>query len=154
MAAGERRTEGTIGEAAGCLFTPGLINSHHHSHEHYHKGRYDRVPLELWMNYVRPLTPIPVTPRHVYLRTLIGAIQALRSGTTTIVDDLNVSPQLDPVIVNAAFQAYRDIGIRAMVGLTLFDKPFYRALPFVDEEFPKDLLASLDQVKTTPASEI
>lgn len=153
ITAGERRPEGTIVEAAGCLVTPGLINSHHHSHEHYHKGRYDRVPLELWMNYVRPLTPIPVTPRHVYLRTLIGAIQALRSGTTTIVDDLNVSPQLDPVIVNAAFQAYRDIGIRAMVGLTLFDKPFYRALPFVDEEFPNELLVELDQVKTSPASE-
>ncbi len=154
IGAGERKPEGMIVEAAGNLVTPGLINSHHHSHEHYHKGRYDRVPLELWMNYVRPLTPIPLTARHVYLRTLIGAIQALRSGTTTIVDDLNVSPQLDPIIVDAAFQAYRDIGIRAMVGLTLFDKPFFRALPFVDEEFPKDLLAKLDQVKATPAAEI
>ncbi|MEC9206840.1 MAG: amidohydrolase, partial [Pseudomonadota bacterium] len=67
IGAGERKPEGTIVEAAGNLVTPGLINSHHHSHEHYHKGRYDRVPLELWMNYVRPLTPIPLTARHVYL---------------------------------------------------------------------------------------
>ncbi len=154
LPSGERRPEGDIVDVTGCLVAPGLINSHHHSHEHYHKGRYDRVPLELWMNYVRPLTPIPVTPRQVYLRTQIGAIQALRSGTTTIVDDLNVSPQLDPEVVDAALQAYRDIGIRAMVGLTLFDKPFFRALPFVEEEFPADLLASLDRVKATPAADI
>ena len=42
------------------------------------------------------------------------------------------------------FQAYEDLGIRAYVGPTLFDRPFFRAVPFVDEEFPKDLLAELD----------
>ena len=45
-----------------------------------------------------------------------------RSGTTTLVDDLNVGSQLDPELVAAALQAHRDIAIRAMVGLTLFDK--------------------------------
>ena len=152
--AGTSAPSGDVIDMSGCLVTPGLINCHHHSHEHYHKGRYDRVPLELWMNYVRPLKPIPVTARQVYVRTLIGAIQALRSGTTTIVDDLNASPVLQPEMVEAALQAYRDIGIRAMVGITLFDKPFFRALPFVSDEFPPELLAKLDGVKATPALEI
>ena len=57
-------------------------------------------------------------------------------------------------MVEAALQAYRDIGIRAMVGITLFDKPFFRALPFVSDEFPPELLAKLDGVKATPALEI
>ncbi|MEM1344260.1 MAG: amidohydrolase family protein [Pseudomonadota bacterium] len=134
--------------------TPGLINGHHHSHEHYHKGRYDRLPLELWMNYVRPLTPMALSARQVYLRTLVGAIQALRSGTTTIVDDLNVSPVLIPEHVEAALQAYEDIGIRAFVGPTLFDKPFFRALPFVEEEFAPELLARLTSVQATPPEEV
>lgn len=140
--------------AGGRLVTPGLINGHHHSHEHYHKGRYDRLPLELWMNYVRPLSPIPVSARQVYLRTMVGAIQALRSGTTTIVDDLNVSPVLIPEHVDAALQAYEDIGIRAFVGPTLFDRPFFRALPFVEEEFPPALLARLSAVTATPPAEV
>lgn len=128
------------------LIAPGLINGHHHSHEGYYKGRKDNLPLELWMNYVRPMRPIDLTPRDVYLRTMIGAIEAVKSGTTTICDDLNASPRLLPDHIEAAFQAYEDIGIRANVGITLFDKPFFRALPFVDEEFSPELLAELDAV--------
>ena len=63
------------------------------------------------MDELRPATHAHSVNGTPCLPTLIGAIQALRSGTTTIVDDLNVSPQLDPIIVDAAFQAYRDIGI-------------------------------------------
>jgi guanine deaminase len=144
---------GVVMDGHALLATPGWINGHTHSHEGFHKGRYDNVPLELWMNNVRPLEPIAFTPRQVYLRTLIGAIDALRSGTTTLCDDMNASPILQPELVDAAYQAYEDLGIRALVGVTLFDKPFFRALPFVDEEFDPVLLANLDATRPTPASE-
>jgi guanine deaminase len=145
---------GDVIDASRHLVTPGLINGHHHSAEHFHKGRYDNLPLELWMNLVRPLKPLPLTPRRIYLRTMVGAIEALRTGTTTLVDDLNVSPVVDPDHVAAVFQAYEDIGIRALVGPTLFDKPFFRGMPYVDEEFPEQLLRELDGVKATPPEEI
>jgi len=151
LPAGTSAPVGTLIDGRGRLATPGWINGHTHSHEGFHKGRYDNVPLELWMNNVRPLQPLPWTPRRVYLRTLIGAIDALRSGTTTICDDMNASPQLQPELVEAAMQAYEDLGIRALVGITLFDKPFFRALPFVDEEFDPALLKALDATKPTPA---
>ena len=82
--AGAQPPEGSVVDADRHLVSAGLINGHHHSHEHYYKGRYENQPLELWMNSVRPLDPIPYTPRQVYLRTLVGAIEALRSGTTTL----------------------------------------------------------------------
>jgi 5-methylthioadenosine/S-adenosylhomocysteine deaminase len=151
--AGTRAPLGRRIDCTGRIVTPGWINGHTHSHEGFHKGRYDNVPLELWMNNVRPLDPIPVTPRQVYLRTLIGAIEALRSGTTTICDDMNASPVLRPELVDAALQAYEDVGIRALVGVTLFDRPFFRALPFVDEEFDPDLLAELDAKPSSRAGE-
>lgn len=152
--AGSAPPEGEVVEAAGRLVTAGLINGHHHSHENFHKGRYDNLPLELWMNFVRPVDPLPWTPRQVYLRTLIGAMEALHTGATTLIDDLNVSPVLEPAHVEAAFQAYEDIGIRALVGISLFDLPFFRAVPFVDEEFSEDLLTELDARKGTPPEEI
>src|SRR6266404_1639868 len=138
---GATAPEGEAIDLKGRLLTAGLINGHHHSHEGYYKGRKDNMPLELWMNYVRPLKPIELSARDVYLRTMIGAIH---SGTTTLADDTNVSPRIVPEHVAAIFQAYEDIGIRAYVGITLFDRPFFRAVPFVDEEFPKNLLAELD----------
>jgi guanine deaminase len=126
--------EGEKIDLAGRLLTAGLINGHHHSHEGYYKGRKDNLPLELWMNYVRPLKPIELTPREVYLRTMIGAIEAVHSGTTTLCDDTNVSPRIIPEHVEAVFQAYEDIGIRAYVGITLIRPAVLPCLPFVDEE--------------------
>lgn len=152
--AGVKEADGTAVDASRHLVTAGLINGHFHSHEHFHKGRYDNLPLELWMNYVRPPRPIPFTPRQVYLRTMIGAIEALRSGTTTICDDMNVAPVLDRGHVEAALQAYEDIGIRAYLGITLFDKPFFQSMPYVEEEFPPALLAELAGGPATPPDEI
>ncbi|MGB0087138.1 MAG: amidohydrolase family protein [Rhodomicrobiaceae bacterium] len=146
---GAAPADGELIDVSRRLIAPGLINGHHHSHEGYYKGRKDNLPLELWMNYVRPLKPIDLSPRDVYLRTMVGAIEAVKSGTTTLCDDLNASPCLLPEHIEAAFQAYEDIGIRANVGITLFDKPFFRALPFVDEEFAPELLAELDAVPVT-----
>src|SRR5688500_11715526 len=101
---GQHAPQGEAIDARNRLVVAGLINGHHHSPEHYYTGRAENQPLELWMNSVRPLDPIPYTARQVYLRTLIGAIEALRSGTTTIVDDMNASPVLIPEHVDAAFQ--------------------------------------------------
>lgn len=151
---GGRIGAGEVIDMSRRLIAPGLINGHHHSHEGYYKGRKDNLPLELWMNYVRPLRPLALSARDVYLRTLIGAIEAVKSGTTTLCDDLNASPILRPDHVEAALQAYEDIGIRANVGITLFDRPFFRAMPFVDEEFPPALLAELDAVKGTPPEDL
>jgi len=146
--------EGTTIDMRDRLVTAGLINCHHHSHEGFYKGRKDNLPLELWMNYVRPLKPIDLSPREVYLRTMIGAIEAVRSGTTTLCDDMNVSPRIRPDHVEAVFQAYEDIGIRANVGITLFDRPFFRAVPFVEEEFPAELLKEFDSTPMYSSDEL
>jgi 5-methylthioadenosine/S-adenosylhomocysteine deaminase len=151
---GAQEPEGEVILARNRLVSAGMINGHHHSHEGFYKGRKDNLPLELWMNYVRPLTPIELSPRDVYLRTMIGGIEAVKSGTTTLCDDTNQSPTIRPDHVEQIFQAYDDLGIRAYVGITLFDRPFFRAVPFVDEEFPKELLQRLDSVKMVSAEEL
>jgi len=150
--AGVRPPEGEAIEASGRLATAGLINGHTHSHENFHKGRYENQPLEVWMNYVRPPDGIAFTPRQAYLRTLVGAIEALRSGCTCVVDDLNLTPLIEPAVVDAVFQAYEDAGIRAFVSPGMFDKPFFSTAPFVAESFPKDLLDALAaKPRSTPA---
>jgi guanine deaminase len=65
-----------------------------------------------------------------------------------------VSPVLHPEHVEAAFRAYEDIGLRAYLGLSLMDKPFYRSVPFVEEEFPADLLRRLDAGTRSSPEEI
>jgi guanine deaminase len=141
--AGTMPPDGAVIDGADLLVAAGLVNGHTHSHENFTKGRYENLPLELWMNYVRPPDAVPYTARQVYLRTMIGAIEALRSGTTTVVDDLNISPVLIPEHVEAVFQAYEDSGLRALVAPGMFDLPFFKAAPFVEETFPPALFEAL-----------
>ena len=68
--------EPTVIDARNRLIIPGLINAHLHSHDHYDRGRFDNLPLELWILFIRPwIGAKPLTPREIYLRTIIGAME-------------------------------------------------------------------------------
>lgn len=136
-------TEGEVLHLPDRLVAPGLVDGHLHSHEHFQKGRFENLPLELWMNYVRTVRPVHLTPRQVYLRTLIGAIESLRSGATTVVDDMSPGGVLDPALIEAAFQAYKDTGIRAVVGFSMMDRAVVDNYLDVDAIFPPALAAQL-----------
>src|SRR5437764_4721106 len=138
----------------GRLLVPGLINGHFHSHEHFHKGRVENRPLELWMHHVRAGLAVELTPRQTYLRTMIGAIEALRSGTTLVVDDLFPGPRLNRTNVEAAFQAYDDIGIRAMIGPSLYNRRTVDNFPFTDECFSENFLRELRAQQIPPEAEL
>jgi guanine deaminase len=125
------------------LLLPGLINGHQHSHEHFQKGRVENLPLEIWMHLMRSGLAVPLTPRQAYLRTLVGAIEALHTGTTTVVDDLILGASIDRDVLEAIFQAYDDIGIRALVGFAMVNRPVVDTFPFVEQSFPAELLATL-----------
>jgi cytosine/adenosine deaminase-related metal-dependent hydrolase len=96
------------------LAIPGLINCHSHSSEIYLKGTTDCLPLETWLAYLFG-TCGEFSPRDVYLASITGAIEMLKTGTTSVLDHLWLSPELSPDLLDAAMQAYSDIGIRATV---------------------------------------
>ncbi|MGF6919379.1 cytosine/adenosine deaminase-related metal-dependent hydrolase [Paraburkholderia sp. 40] len=132
VVAGGSATDGERVPLDGCLLVPGLVNGHQHSHEHFHKGRLENLPLELWMHYVRAPRPARLTPRQAYLRTMVCALEALRSCATTLVDDVSLGQSIDPATVEAIFQAYEDAGIRALVGFSMMDRAIVDNFPDVD----------------------
>ncbi|HSB03791.1 MAG TPA: amidohydrolase family protein [Thermodesulfobacteriota bacterium] len=132
-------------DAKGKLVIPGLINSHLHSHDHYDRGRFDSLPLELWILFIRPwIGAKPLTPREIYLRTMIGAMEMVHTGTTFCIDDVNFAPFNTLENVSAVMQAYRDIGMRAFVTASFFDKPAYQTLPSVEELIPGSIQDEMD----------
>jgi 5-methylthioadenosine/S-adenosylhomocysteine deaminase len=135
------------------LLAPGLVNGHQHSHEHFQRGRTENLPLELWMHLVRTRLPVTLTPRQVYLRTLIGAIESLRTGCTTLVDDTTLGGAIDGERIEAALHAYEDIGIRSLSGFAMMDKPIVDNFPFVAELFPPELAAELRAAPRPSAEE-
>lgn len=115
------------------LLAPGLINAHFHSPANHLKGSLPSLPLELFMLYESPsdeeLSP---TPREAYVRTMLAALEMVRTGTTMVQDDAFVMPYPTPQIVDAIMQAYADCGIRANLALDQPELPEADKLPLPD----------------------
>ena len=79
-------------DARGHLVLPGFINAHYHSHDVLAKGTLEEVPLETWRLYALPPQYPPRSMEEVRARTLLGALECLRSGMTTIQDMLTLYP--------------------------------------------------------------
>ncbi len=142
-------------EARGRLAMPGLINAHMHSDETLFRGLLDNMPLEVWMLYsLPPLGYGPVTARLIYLRTLIGAIEALQSGTTTVQDDVSEAPHATLEGSEAVLQAYLDAGIRANVACNLTDKAYHEKLPYVADLLPEWAMAGIRATPPQAVSEL
>ena len=132
---------------------PGLVNAHMHSNESFEQGAYDNLPLELWLIHTYP--PIGgqrLSEREHYLRTMVCAIESIRSGVTTVQDDLLVVGT-EPEALDGAAKAYRDAGLRAVITVAMWDRPFLDCMPFLRELVPADLAAELDRVPPPPARE-
>jgi 5-methylthioadenosine/S-adenosylhomocysteine deaminase len=131
------------------LVMPGLVNAHLHSWEAMFKGRYDNMPLELWMLYSYPILGCtPLDARLIYLRTMLVGIESLKNGVTCVVDDIIELPGQSMEALSAAFQAYDDLGIRANVSGHIINKPFTETIPYATEILPKKLLEQVN--KLTP----
>ncbi|MCU1529111.1 MAG: Amidohydrolase, partial [Frondihabitans sp.] len=136
-----RRIEG----AGHHLLVPGLINAHYHSPANHLKGLLPSMPLESFMLYESPADPaLAPTPREAYLRTMLAALEMLRTGTTTVQDDAFVMPFPTPEIIDAMMQAYADCGMRASVALDQPELTERDKLPFIGGYDDPDLQASLD----------
>ena len=54
--------DATVIDGRDRLVMPGLVNAHLHSSEQFFKGRYERMPLEVWLLYAYPLLMGPRSP--------------------------------------------------------------------------------------------
>lgn len=127
------------------ILLPGLINAHFHSPANHLKGSLPSLPLELFMLFESPADPaLEPTAREAYLRTMLAALEMLRTGTTAVQDDAFLMPHPTPDIIDAVMRAYADCGIRASVALDQPELPEADKLPFIADDAPDWLLESLN----------
>lgn len=145
---------GRVVEGRGNLMIPGPVNAHFHSHDRFDKGRMDNLPLELWMNmYNTPLGSRVWTPEDCYLRTLLTCLDQIKSGVTTVIDDVFHGDITISENVDAVYQAYVDSGLRARVTAAASDRPYPQTIPFLEKLLPDSLQNELAQ-KVTAADDI
>ncbi len=137
------------------LVIPGLVNAHLHSNDRFDKGRFDNLPLELWgVLYNPPLGKREWTSRECYLRTAINCIEMLKTGTTTVLDDVRHGAPGSKENIDAVFEAYQDSGMRALVGIGYSDLPYYRTIPYLEGLLPSDLKKEIGLSMTSPPEEV
>jgi 5-methylthioadenosine/S-adenosylhomocysteine deaminase len=135
-------------DAAKRIVIPGFINAHTHSNESFCQGFWDALPLEVWSLHAYPpfaLTPLP--ERTHYLRTMLLAVECVRSGITTVQDDL-INRLAETAAFDGSAAAYRDIGLRAAITTSMSDRAFLEPLPWVDELMDPGIKAELATLPT------
>lgn len=130
------------------LVIPGLVNAHLHSWEALFKGRYENLPLELWMLFSYPMLGLqPMSERLIHLRTLLVGIESLKNGVTCLLDDVIEMPTQPITALAAVFDAYERLGIRATCSGNIVNRVFTDTIPFADEVLPDELLAQVRAVR-------
>ena len=138
---GTRMIDQTI-DATEKLLMPGFVNSHYHSHDVLLKGCFETIPLELWVLSALPPAYPKRSTTEIRARTLLGALECLRSGMTTVQDLCTIYP-FDEEHLEAILQAYEDIGIRCVFAVQFADKAGAKAVPFWEEVVPLEQRSSL-----------
>ena len=95
---------------------PGLINAHTHAAMTLLRGIADDTALQAWLEqHIWPREQRFLSPQFVHDGTLLAAAEMLRGGITCCADQY--------FFPDAAARAYRQSGMRALIGLPVLDFP-------------------------------
>jgi 5-methylthioadenosine/S-adenosylhomocysteine deaminase len=132
-------------DCSGFLVVPGMVNAHAHSNENWFRGLFDSLPLELWELGAYPVFEGQAeSKREIYVRTLLSGMESIRSGATCIADFLYELGGLTVGSLGPVVQAYKDLGLRALIVLGINDRPFRETIEMDVGLLDPDLLRRLE----------
>lgn len=120
------------------IVIPGLINSHTHMFQTLMRGVADDLPLLKWLKEVIMPLSLNLKREHAYAGALLGCIENLKTGSTTIIDNHYI--HFDPKNTEYVIKAIKETGIRGMVA-----RGYYIRL--ARPEFNEDLDKALKDVE-------
>jgi len=100
-------------DAAGCLVTPGLVNTHHHIWQNLTRAYRPMTTTDFlgWLGALYPLWS-RVDAEAIRLSTQVGLYELALGGCTTTSDHLYLQPPGQPSLVEAEILAAREVGLR------------------------------------------
>jgi 5-methylthioadenosine/S-adenosylhomocysteine deaminase len=107
-----------IVDAAGAVLMPGLINAHTHLYQVLLRAVWEDLPLLPWLRRIYGAAQV-LRPEHFYAGTLLGCIESIRSGVTTVCEHNFLNPHADCAFETV--RAIRESGLRAVFARTIMD---------------------------------
>jgi 5-methylthioadenosine/S-adenosylhomocysteine deaminase len=127
-------------EAHGKLVIPGFVNAHYHSYDVLAKGLLEDMPFDVWALHSQPAYFGPRSKAEIRVRTLLGALECVRNGITTIQDMNSLVPQ-DEETLDTILGAYAEIGVRVVFSIAVRDVGALDIAPFLPPDVPDDAMA-------------
>ncbi|RPI86614.1 MAG: amidohydrolase [Chloroflexi bacterium] len=134
-------------DAKGKLLLPGMVNTHCHLFQTFMRSLGKELTFMDWVHRsVRLFMPL-LDDEAIYLAAMMGCLEAIRTGTTTLVDYMyaNVKPRN----ADAVLRAFDDCGIRGVLALGLTDVKQLPGSPVPSTTFStvEDSLADIERMK-------
>ncbi len=113
---GPRRQNDQVIDTRKTLIMPGLVNAHGHTAMTLFRGLADDLPLREWLfEKIFPAEATHLRSETVYWGALLGCVEMIASGTTTISDGY--------FFQDATAEAFDKAGMRALVAQGIIDFP-------------------------------
>lgn len=139
-AAARARPGFAVIDGRGKLMIPGLVNAHYHSYDVLAKGRFEDMPFDVWALHSQPAYWGKRSKAELRARTLLGAMEAVRHGITTIQDMNSLVPQ-DEETLDTILAAYAELGVRVVFSIAVRDIAALDIEPFLPKDMPADAVA-------------
>jgi cytosine/adenosine deaminase-related metal-dependent hydrolase len=128
VARGLDAADAEVIDARGSIVLPGMVDTHRHTWQTLMRGICANWTLDDYFNGMRLTISPAYSAPDVYLGNYLGALDAINSGVTTILDFSHCVNS--PEHGDAAIAGLRHAGIRALFGYGFFDsRPVNRAFP-------------------------
>lgn len=98
-------------DASGCIVIPGLVNAHQHTWQTALRGVAGNWTILEYFHHVHAGLATKFKPEDIYIATLVGALNQLNCGATTLVDWCHNNPT--PEHTDRAIDGLVESGIRA-----------------------------------------
>ena len=148
--------EGAVGAAADeriidagrAVLMPGLINAHTHLYQVLLRAVWEDIELMPWLRRIYGCARV-LRPEHFYAGSLLGCIESIRSGVTTVCEHNFLNPSAE-----CAFETLRAMqtsGLRAVFARTVMDSG--EIVPDCTKEKPEKAFRAIDAILTKHRSD-
>jgi 5-methylthioadenosine/S-adenosylhomocysteine deaminase len=128
-------------DAASAVLMPGLVNAHTHLYQVLLRAVWEDLELMPWLRRIYGCARV-LRPEHFYAGSLLGCVEALRSGVTTICEHNFLNPSPD-----CAFETIRAIensGVRGVFARTIMDTG--EIVPDCTKETPEAAFRGIENI--------
>ena len=128
-------------DAGGSVLMPGLVNAHTHLYQVLLRAVWEDLELMPWLKRIYGCARA-LRPEHFYAGSLLGCVESIRSGVTTVCDHNFLNPS--PECAFETIRAIHDSGLRAVFARTIMDTG--EIVPDCTKEKPEQAFRRIESI--------